>query len=57
LSLPGVRYYGGQTRLCRFYNVRKLDRPLSLSYRAKFARDRCARRNSLQKLLADRFFH
>ena len=55
--MPGVRDYGGQKRLCRFYNVRKLDRPLSLSYRAKLARDRFARRNSFQKLLADRFFH
>ena len=49
--------YGGQKGLCRLYNLRKLYRPSSLSYRAKFARDRFARCDTFQELYADGFFH
>jgi hypothetical protein len=52
-----VRDYGGQKRLCRLYNVRKLYLPSILSYRAKFARDRFARCDTFQELCADGFFH
>jgi hypothetical protein len=52
-----VRDYGGQKRLCRLYDVRKLYRPLSLSYRVKLARDRFARCDTFQELYADGFFH
>jgi hypothetical protein len=56
-SMARVRDYGGQKRLCRLYNVRKSCRPLSVSYRVKFARDRFARCNTFQELCRDRFFH
>ena len=56
-SMARVRDYGDQKRLCRLYNVRKLYWPLSLSYRAKFARDRFARCDAFQELYADGFFH
>ena len=56
-SMARVCDYGSQKRLCRLYNVRKLYRPLSLSHRAKFARDRFARCDTLQELYADGFFH
>lgn len=56
-SMARVCDYGSQKRLCRLYNVRKLYRPSSLLYRAKFARDRFARCDTLQQLYADGFFH
>ncbi len=56
-SMARVRDYGGQKRLCRLYNVRKLYRPSILSYRAKFARDRFARRDTFQEPNSDGFFH
>src|SRR6266480_2879451 len=49
--------YGSQKRLCRLYNVRKPYRPLSLSYRTKFARDRFARCDTFQEIYANGFFH
>jgi len=56
-SMARVCDYGGQKGLCRLYNLRKLYRPSSLSYRAKFARDRFARCDTFQELYADGFFH
>ena len=56
-SMARVCDYRGQKRLCRLYNVRKPYRPLSLSYRAKFARDRFVRCDTFQELRRDRFFH
>src|SRR5437773_10755015 len=56
MSMARVCDYGGQKRLCRLYNVRKLYRPSSLSYRAKFARDRFARCDTFQEFYADGFF-
>jgi len=57
MFMARVPDYGGQKRLCRLYNVRKLYRPLSVSYRVKFARDRFARCDTFQELYADGFFH
>ena len=55
--MPRARDYGCEKRLGRLDHMRKLRWPLSLLYRAKFARDRFARCDTFQKLCANRFFH
>jgi hypothetical protein len=48
---------GDEKRLCRLGDLRELDRPLRSIDCAKFARDRLAGRNDLQKLSPPRFLH
>ena len=52
-----VRDYGGQKRLSRLDDKRKVYRPLRTLYGCKLARDWFARRDTFQKLRADWFFH
>ena len=55
--MPRACNYGGQKGLRRLDDERKFYRPLRLLQRIEFARDRFARRNTFQKLGADRFLH
>jgi hypothetical protein len=56
-SMARLRDYGGQKRLSRLNNERKVYRPLRALYGWKLARDWFACRDTFQKLRADWFFH
>jgi hypothetical protein len=56
-SMASVRDYGGQKRLSRLDDERKVYRPLRTLYGCKLARDGFTRRDTFQKLRADWFFH